>query len=342
MRYPPQLDFISDTVTVPDAEMIASLQKITFGDLGYEEDEATNQLESYIASLFNKEDACFVLSGTASNLIAINLISSFASSVITGNQSDLYLWESSSVSSFGGLRLEPVNTSSGMISLEDPFWDQVNNSFFGQRAKPSSVVIEDPHIGSGGLLLGQRYLKKLFTRCCDVGLNLHIDGARILNPIFLGIYDPVEIGGSCTTISCCFSKTIGAPMGSIIAGTKEDISKARQIRKLIGGTVRQSGVIAAMCLNALSRGKESVTHSVHIANELYLILKEHGFQDIVKPNHSNIILFKAPQGNDFLIKHFASFGIRIAELEAGTIRIVCHRQHNEESLLRFKEALISV
>ncbi len=339
MNYALKHDYISDTITCPTKDMIDYAMTFAYGDCGYDEDDATNLLEDKLSQLFGFESCIFTLSGMASNILAINSVLPAGTSLIVPSSSDLFLWESSSLSYIGGYRLSPRPVLDGKFDLQASYWKTTSNTDFGQISPIGGVAIEDPHILSGGSYLGLDYIDSLFTLCKSLNLPLHIDGARLLNAIALDLYIPSKLGQSCTTLSMCFSKTLGAPMGSVLLGSKSIIKKAKYFRKLIGGTVRQGGLVASMCLYALNNMRNTVSHSVSIAKELHSILIQNGFDEAKHLPSSNIILLRLENGNNEFISHMHSHNIRVSGLEPGTIRIVTHLHHDSESLDSFKLAL---
>jgi len=243
----------SDTVTLPTQEMRESMYNSVVGDDVFKEDPTVKELETKAAQLFGKESALFVPSGTMGNLISVmNHCSERGSEFIVGDEAHIYLFEQGGSSILGHVHPRVVpNQPDGTILLDDIRRSirTLDDHFPITRL----VCLENTHNRKGGRVLRPEYINQVAAICKENNLKLHMDGARLMNAItFLGV-DPVEYMKDVDSITLCLSKGLAAPIGSLVIGTTEFIVKARRLRKVLGGGMRQVGVIAAPGLIALEK-----------------------------------------------------------------------------------------
>jgi len=228
------------------------------GDDVYKEDPTINELERRVADLLGKEDALFVPSGTMGNLSAVMAHSwTRGQEVLIGDQSHMFVYEQGGISQLGGVFVSAVPT------LEDGTFDL---DILESKIRPSEpeihetttalICLENTHNRCGGKVLKIGYIQKVCDLALRHGIPVHMDGARIINAsVALGV-PPGEIVKDCASVSMCLSKAIGAPVGSVVAGSKEFISKVHRCRKVLGGAMRQAGVLAAAGLVALDTAEK--------------------------------------------------------------------------------------
>ncbi|KGW86905.1 L-allo-threonine aldolase [Burkholderia pseudomallei MSHR332] len=242
---PIQFDFLSDTVTLPTTAMRQAMYEADVGDDVYGEDPSTNRLESYAADLLGKEAACWLPSGTMANLSAILAQCERGRELFVGDDSDLYNYEAGGVSVVGGIVLHPLATNArGEIPL-DALQDALRDADDTQCAPPGIVAIETPHVRTGGTPLSLDYLHALRAFCDAHCLALHIDGARVFNAAIALRVDAKRIAAYGDTLQFCLSKSLAAPAGSIVVSDRDTIARVRRWRKLLGGGMRQIGVVTA-------------------------------------------------------------------------------------------------
>ncbi len=241
------IDLRSDTVTKPSAEMRAAMVAAEVGDDVYGEDPTVNRLESLAAELLGKEAALFVVSGTQSNLLALLSHCERGDEYIVGQQGHTYKYEGGGAAVLGSIQPQPLDYEpDGTLDLgrveaaikpDDPHF-----------AKTRLLCLENTQ---GGKVLPLDYLKRAHEFTLARGLGLHLDGARIFNAaVYLGV--PVRtIGDQFDSVSVCLSKGLGAPVGSVLCGTRDLIGRARRWRKMVGGGMRQAGLLAAAGIYAL-------------------------------------------------------------------------------------------
>jgi threonine aldolase len=243
------IDLRSDTVTKPTAAMRAAMAAAEVGDDVYQEDPTVNLLEKKAAALFGREAAIFVPTGTMGNQVAIRLHTQHGQEVICESRAHIMEWEMSMVSAFSGCQLRTVYADRGILTWKDI--EPAIGAKLYYRAQTGLISLENTHNMAGGTVTPLAVLEEIWDGAAKAGLPVHLDGARIFNAsIALG--ESVEaLTRGFSTVMFCLSKGLCAPAGSMIAGTREIIERARIYRKALGGGMRQVGVLAAAGIVAL-------------------------------------------------------------------------------------------
>lgn len=246
------LDFRSDTITQPTAEMREAMRSAQVGDDVFGEDPSINALEAEAARLFDKEAGLFVASGTQGNLLALLSSTRPGDELIAEASTHIANSEVGGAARLGGLTVRPIVGVLGKMSVE-----QVASTVRPENvhyAHTTLLAIENTHNSSGGTVLRPEEMDALARTAHERGLKVHLDGARIFNAaIALGV-SPAVLGRNADTITFCLSKGLSAPVGSVLVGSAEIIGEARRFRKMVGGGMRQAGVLAAAGLIALRDG----------------------------------------------------------------------------------------
>lgn len=247
------IDMRSDTVTVPTKEMRIAMSEAEVGDDVFEDDPTLNLLEKKAASIFGKEKALFVPSGTMGNLICVMVhCSRRGDEVLLGDRCHISQYEQGGVASIGGVHSRTVKTlSNGTLDLDDLKAKIMPNDVHAPCTR--LVCIENTHNLMGGRVLHPAYIKRLVQLTRANSLKLHVDGARIFNAATALDVPVASLVEDADSVSFCLSKGLGAPVGSIILGSSEFITKARRLRKALGGGMRQVGVLAAPGIIALEK-----------------------------------------------------------------------------------------
>ncbi|MBU2452482.1 MAG: low-specificity L-threonine aldolase, partial [Proteobacteria bacterium] len=243
-----QIDLRSDTVTRPSAAMRDAMMKAAVGDDVYGEDPTVNELEALAAKLLGTRDAIFCTSGTQSNLLALLTHCERGDEYIVGQRAHTYRYEGGGAAVLGSIQPQPLDfEEDGTLNLETVSKFIKPDDFHFARTK--LLCLENTHAGK---VLPLEYLKKASAFARNNKLMLHLDGARVFNAAVKLKIDVKEITQYFDTISCCLSKGLGAPVGSVLCGSKDQIKKARRWRKVLGGGMRQAGILAAAGIYALS------------------------------------------------------------------------------------------
>lgn len=319
------IDLRSDTLTKPTQEMRKAMYDAEVGDDVYKEDPTANELESYAAELLGKEAALFVPSGLMGNQICLNVLTQPGDEVICEKDAHIFQYESGSPAALSGLQLSLVDGIRGVFTPEqvEPLI-RPESAYYMARTKV--IEIENTHNRAGGTINPIENIKALNTLGKKYNLYLHLDGARIWNASVVTGISPAEYARNFDSISCCLSKGLGAPIGSIIAGSKDFIKQAFRLRKAWGGGMRQVGVIAAAGLFALQNNIPRLKEDHEKANVL-----ANGLSKIsgiaIKPENieTNILMF-TPRNisiEGFQLK-CKEAGLLLGTGKVGEIRAVTH------------------
>jgi threonine aldolase len=244
------IDLRSDTVTMPTHAMREAMSRAQVGDDVYGEDPTVNRLQVMSAEVMGKEAGLFVASGTMGNLVAILAFCNRGDEVIVGNKSHTFLYEAGGVSALGGVHsCQIINQSDGSLKIDD-----IQGAFRPDDAhEPITrlVCLENSHNRCGGTVQTREYTYRVCDITHEQGINVHMDGARVFNAAAaLGI-TVAELVAPVDSITFCLSKGLCAPVGSVLCGSSDFITKASRIRKMLGGGMRQAGILAAAGMVAL-------------------------------------------------------------------------------------------
>ncbi|XP_062976218.1 uncharacterized protein LOC134394573 [Elgaria multicarinata webbii] len=254
------VDLRSDTVTQPSPEMRQAMAQMEVGDDYYGEDPTVNELQSVVADLLGTEGALFVPSATMANLIAVMChCQRRGAQVLLGREAHIHVFTHGGVAQVAGVHSEILqDMPDGTISLDEleNKIQQAHQSKYHPR--PELICLENTHSSAGGRVLPLQYLQEVHHLAQQYGLRVHMDGARVLNAaVALGV-PPTDISQHCDSISLCLSKGVGAPAGALLAGSRELITEAWRMRKVLGGGMRQAGVLAAAGLVGLAHVEETL------------------------------------------------------------------------------------
>lgn len=319
------IDFRSDTVTRPSKEMLAAMMAAHVGDDVFGEDPAVNELESAVAAIFQMEEALFCPSGTMTNQIAIKCHTQPGDEVICDKLSHVYQYEGGGIAFNSGCSVKLLEGNRGRITAE-MVADAVNNRNDAHKAYSSLVSLENTANRGGGSCYSFDEFTRIRKICGQYDLKLHLDGARVFNAIVARKEDPAEYGKIFDSISVCLSKGLGAPVGSILMGSSEFIRKARRIRKVFGGGMRQAGYMAAAGLFAIQNNITRMAEDHQHASLLADALSSTDFVSNILPVETNIVIFSVtgrftPQK---LCTRMKEEGILMYPISAREVRIVTH------------------
>jgi threonine aldolase len=243
------IDMRSDTVTQPSAAMKRAMCEAPLGDDVYGEDPTVNLLQEEMAALFGKEAGLFVPTGVMSNQLAIKAWTQPGDEVVVEKESHIFNYETAAPSMMSAVQLHPVAGGMGVFAIADVEAAIRPDDYYYPRS--TLVCIENTHNRMGGTLYPVDAMRELQTFCRGRGMGLHLDGARIWNAHAASGTPLREFGETVDSLSVCFSKGLGAPVGSMLLGTKELVTKAHKYRKIFGGGMRQAGMLAAAALHAV-------------------------------------------------------------------------------------------
>jgi threonine aldolase len=286
----PVIDLRSDTVTKPTPGMIAAMAAAEVGDDVYGEDPTVNRLEERVAALLGKEAAVFVPSGTMSNQIAVKAHTQPGDELICEEFCHIYNWEAGGPALLSGVTSRTVRAEFGIIEL-DQLRDKIR-PLNDHMVRTRMVCLENTHNRGGGRIFPLDKVREISAWAHSNGLIMHLDGARLWNAIVASGVPAAEWGKQFDSVSVCFSKGLGAPVGSALVGSAEFITRARRFRKVFGGAMRQAGVIAAAAIYALDHNVERLAEDHRNANVLAQAIADVPGLRLDPPDvHSNLVWF---------------------------------------------------
>ncbi len=325
-----EINLISDTVTKPTPEMLQAMFNAKVGDDVFKQDPTVNAFEKMVADLFGMESALFFPTGTMANQTAIKLNTNPGDQIICDKWAHIHLYESGGASSNSGVNFNLLDGKRGMITAEQ-VKEGINDPEFYHTPLSKMVGIENTTNKGGGACYDIAELQKIKQVCVDHNLKYHLDGARLWNAMIAKKQQPKQFGALFDTISVCFSKGLGAPIGSVLLGDAETMHKALRIRKIFGGNMRQSGYLAAAGIYALQNNINRLEDDHRRAKELEAQLAQCSWVSVVEPVETNIVVFSAqPTIKDQdVIEKLKQKGISISLLAKGKLRIVTHLDYRQ-------------
>ncbi len=335
-----EINLISDTVTKPSPEMLQAMFHAKVGDDVFKQDPTVNDFEQKVADLFGMEAAMFFPSGTMANQTAIKLNTNPGDQIICDKWSHIHLYEAGGASFNSGVNFNLLDGNRGMITAEQ-VKNGINDPEFYHAPLSKMVGIENTTNKGGGACYDIETLQEIKQVCVDHNLKYHLDGARLWNAMMAKKQHPKQFGALFDTISVCFSKGLGAPIGSVLVSDAETIKKALRIRKMFGGNMRQSGYLAAAGIYALQNNINRLEDDHRRAKELGVKLQQLSWVAKVEPVETNIVIFSVqPHITDKqVIDALSQKGIAISLMAKGTLRMVTHLDYKEVMHTYVLEAL---
>jgi threonine aldolase len=328
------LDFRSDTVTWPSPEMREAAANAMVGDMGYGEDPSVNELESLAAEMLGKEAGLYVTSGHQGNAVAMLAQTNKGDEFIAEARSHIYSMEKGHWAVIGSLVPRLIKGVEGWLPPEDIRANMHGSPKEGFRT--SLLCLENTHLASGGTAVPVEKMREDYEVAKELGLSVHLDGARIFNAsTALGV-DVKEIAKYTDTVQFCLSKGLAAPVGSVVVGSKEVIEKAKSFRRMLGGSMRQAGIIAAPGVVALKTMVKRLQEDHDNAQYLGKELGKLGFR-LVFPVKTNMV-FIDPTSVGWTGKQWievcAKYGFKTGARNDTRIRLVTHYGIEREDLER--------
>lgn len=326
------IDFRSDTVTLPSMEMREYMMQAPVGDDVFNEDPSIHELQNYAAALFGMEDALFCSSGTQTNQIAINVHVRPGGEIICHEDSHIYKYEGGGIAKNSGASVRLLQGNRGKVTAESVSkWFNPDDIHFPVT---ELVSLEDTANRGGGSIYDFEEIKRIRQLCIAQNVPLHLDGARLMNALAVTGTPIKEYAAQFDSISLCLSKGLGAPVGSILLGTKEFIKKSRRVRKVFGGGMRQAGFLAAGGLYALKNNVDRLKEDHLRAKQLENCLNELNWVKEIIPVETNIvvIVLKDEDKRDSYIQTLKDNGILTIAFGDGMIRMVTHLNISDQDI----------
>lgn len=328
------VDFRSDTVTTPTEEMRKAMHDAKVGDEVFGGDPTTKELQEYAAQKVGKEAALFVPSGTMGNLIAILSHTKRGQEIILEDNSHIYNSEGGGMAYLAGVQARPIKGKRGIMDITD-----IQNSIRenGEHLPETGLIcIENTHNMEGGVVVPIENMREIYNLAKNNNLPVHLDGARVFNSAAYLKCDVKEITKYCDSVMFSFSKGLCAPAGSMLAGDKSFIEKAKRFRKAVGGELRQSGVLAAPCLIALKDmvGRLEEDH-INAHNLAAGIKSISGIEVNEHEINTNIVIINVNTRNytaEDITGLLAECGILAHAITKGKIRFVTHKYVSSDDI----------
>lgn len=320
------IDLRSDTVTRPTAAMKQAMMDAELGDDVMGEDPTVNRLESMVAELLGKEAAVFACSGTQSNQMGLRAHCVPGDELLINETGHIGIFEGGGPAVLSGVTVRQITAPKGMLTVEDLHdKPRVDDQHY---CRTRLVCLENTTNIAGGYVYPLEHLRSVSDWAWSQGLKMHLDGARFFNATVGGGYSPAELAACFDTISICFSKGLGCPLGSILVGGAEEIRLARRARKMFGGALRQSGMIAAAAIYALEnhvdRLQQDHDNAKLLANELADV---EGITAWPEETESNLVFFEIDSKLGTAVQLAAALsekGVKIGPMGGQRMRAATH------------------
>ena len=334
------IDLRSDTVTKPDAAMRKAMAEAEVGDDVYGEDPTVRRLEEETAEALGCETAMFVPSGIMGNQIGLRLLAPRATELLCDERAHVVLFEMGAMSALSGIQPRTLGSVDGLPALET--FEKWLSPHGGHRVPTGALALENTHNMAGGRVFGRARLEPILDFARRNALPVHLDGARIWNAAVALETSPAALARGFDTVMACFSKGLGAPVGSILASSRERIAEAREIRTLFGGALRQVGVLAAAALVALRYGRARLADDHAQARRIAAALAENPAVEIAPETvDTNIGFFRVlARGEDDArpgerwCRLARERGVLMSTIDGVNVRFVTHRDVSPEAVDR--------
>lgn len=333
-------DLRSDTVTRPTPGMMKAIMNASTGDDVYKEDPSVNELERRMAAMFGMDEALFFPTGSMANQAAIKLHTNPGEQLICDKWAHVYNYEGGGVSFNSGVSCKLVDGDRGMINAKQ-VKESINPPDFYHSPLTTLVCLENTTNKGGGACYELEEIAAIREVCDAHALGLHLDGARLMNAVVAKGHAPEAFGALADTISVCFSKGLGTPLGTVLVGKAAVMENAIRIRKVLGGGMRQVGYMAAAALYALDHHIERLSEDHRKAREISEVLANQNYISKVEPTETNIVIFYLADtlSEDAFIKDLRNHKVLISNMGQGKLRIVTHLDYTDSMHARFLDLL---
>lgn len=318
------IDLRSDTVTRPTKSMLDAMMNAPVGDDVFGDDPSINALEAKAAALFGLEAALFCPSGTMTNQVAVKTHTQPGDEVIIERTNHVYFYEAGGIAFNSGCSVRLIAGDRGRIKPQDI--DDNVNPVNDHSAATRLVSIENTANRGGGSYYTLDEMIALSNAAHTAGLKIHLDGARIFNALVELKVTPVQVGQHFDSVSFCLSKGLGCPVGSLLLADKDFIKRARKYRKVLGGGMRQAGILAAAGIYALDHHVHRLTEDHRRAKEIGKVLSSSSYLDWLMPVETNIIIFRLKDTTpaDIFTQQLKTAGILAIPIGKNQVRMVTH------------------
>ena len=333
------IDLRSDTVTKPTAAMLEAMWQAKVGDDVYGEDPTVNELQHFAAQMFGMEAGLFCPSGTMTNQIAIKVHTQPGDELICADNAHIYKYEGGGIAFNSGVQARTLPSNYGKISAD--LIKTVINADDPHFPVSRLVCLENSSNRGGGSYYRLAELLNIRSACNALGLNLHLDGARLFNALVASGIDAAETGKLFNSISICLSKGLGAPVGSVLLGTEEFIKKAKRVRKVFGGGMRQAGYLAAAGLFALKNNINRLAEDHIHAQRIATTLTQQSYIIGMLPVETNILIFETTDETtaNKLLQFLKDKDVLANKVSATSLRFVFHLDISRAQVTQLQQYL---
>jgi threonine aldolase len=334
------IDLRSDTVTRPTPGMMEAIMNARTGDDVYKEDPTVNELEARMAELFGMDSALFFPTGSMANQAAIKLHTNPGEQLICDKYAHVYNYEGGGVSFNSGVSCRLLDGSRGKVHAQ-MVEAAINPPDFYHSPLTSLVCLENTTNKGGGACYEIEEIARIREVCDRHGLGLHLDGARLMNALVAKGQQPREFGELVDTLTVCFSKGLGTPLGTVLVGKKELMKDAIRVRKILGGGMRQVGYMAAAALYALDHHVERLAEDHRKAAKIASVLENQSYVAKVEAVETNIVIFtlKPELDEQAFTDDLLGRNVIISNMGGGKLRLVTHLDYTEEQHEQFLKIL---
>ena len=336
-----RIDFRSDTVTQPTEAMRAAMHAAAVGDDVLGDDPTVIALQDRVAAMFGKEAGLFVASGTMSNAIALRTHTVPGDEIVCDKTAHIYRYEGGGYAALCGASIALVDGEGGLMTPEQVRKAVRKAEGSGSHYPNGSLVcVENTSNLGGGACYDQNTLDEIATVAKELDCKTHIDGARIFNAALATGVDVARMCEHYDSVSICFSKGLGAPVGSVLVGSADFIAKAHRWRKMFGGGWRQAGLLAAGCLHALDHHVERLAEDHRRAKTIARMMDELPMFSVdMSSVQTNMVYAETNESAADVVAKFAAQGIDMFDLADNRIRIVVHLHITDEDVAHFQAVL---
>jgi threonine aldolase len=338
------IDLRSDTVTKPSEAMKRAMMQAEVGDDVYSEDPTVNELQNKIAAMFHKKAALFVPSGTMGNEVCIKLHTQPGDEIIVEEDSHIFVYETAAPSLLAGVQMLPLRGYNGVLTAQ-----QIKNSirpsvYYLPRTK--LICIENTHGRSAGSIIPIDEIHKIYEIAVAQNIKMHLDGARLWNASVASKIPVHEYAKYFDSISVCFSKGLGAPIGSMIIGSHQVIEDARRYRKIFGGGMRQVGILAAAAIYAIENNIERLStdheNAKMFAEELSKIKKLKINPDNIQTNMVIVDISETGKTQTQVLQMLKEAGVLLTPERDTSVRAVMHLDVNKNQVMDAAKIFLSI
>jgi threonine aldolase len=344
-----RIDLRSDTVTIPTPAMRQAMATAEVGDDVFGDDPTVKRLEALAAAMTGKEAAVFVASGTMGNLASLLAHCGRGREVILGDESHIYHYENGSASALGGMVFHPVRTNADgtlpLDALRAAIHLPAHNYHYFHYAPPGVICLENTHNRCGGRILSPEYFTEVAAIAAEHHLPVHLDGARLFNAAVATGRPITDWTSQVSSVQLCLSKGLSAPVGSLICGTAAFVHEARRMRKILGGGMRQAGVIAAPGIIALTEMVDRLADDHRNARVLARGVAALAGVALDPPEvDTNIVVFRMPAvaAAEAFAAALEAEGVLVSDFGGGRLRVVTHDGITEADCRKAVEVMTRV